>query len=294
MWNSTVANLSLMALGSSIPEILLAVFETIGTLWKCPGELGASTIVGSAAFNLLVISGVSIYAVTEENDTHPERDPDCPLGIKKIKQQNVFFFTATVSMIAYILMWVFLIDQIIKPWEAWITLFLFFALIGVAWIIDKFSEGDEDEEEEITIPQIEFTPLEIYRELLNEKKGEVDMSDMDATMKRKRMKAFLMETCQTDQIEMVTLEQLKQKVEGVKLTGNRTKYRKTVSSNSGRSMIGKYEVIKLEHTHADNIDEKLKNSTFGFKCLHYSVSEASESLSIVILNKTGEAGKVFV
>lgn len=52
-----------MALGSSAPEILLSVIETIMGLGKCPGELGPSCIVGSAAFNLLVISAVSIYAV---------------------------------------------------------------------------------------------------------------------------------------------------------------------------------------------------------------------------------------
>jgi solute carrier family 8 (sodium/calcium exchanger) len=74
VWNPTVANLSLMALGSSAPEILLNCLETIGTMEKCPGELGPSTIVGSAAFNLLVISGLSIYAVSEENDTDPRRD----------------------------------------------------------------------------------------------------------------------------------------------------------------------------------------------------------------------------
>jgi solute carrier family 8 (sodium/calcium exchanger) len=63
-WNATIANLTLMALGSSAPEIILAVLDTSTKLGKCPGELGAATIVGSAAFNLLVISAVSIYAVT--------------------------------------------------------------------------------------------------------------------------------------------------------------------------------------------------------------------------------------
>jgi Ca2+/Na+ antiporter len=77
-WNPTVANLTLMALGSSAPEILLSVIETMGGLGKCPGELGPSTIVGSAAFNLLVISGVSIYAVSEENDIAEDRDKSTP------------------------------------------------------------------------------------------------------------------------------------------------------------------------------------------------------------------------
>ena len=63
VWNPTLANLTLMALGSSAPEIILNTFETVTTLGETPGELGASTIVGSGAFNFLVISGVSIYAV---------------------------------------------------------------------------------------------------------------------------------------------------------------------------------------------------------------------------------------
>ena len=66
VWNATMANLSLMALGSSAPEILLSVLETVGSLGEPAGELGPSTIVGSAAFNLLVISGASIMAVSEE------------------------------------------------------------------------------------------------------------------------------------------------------------------------------------------------------------------------------------
>ena len=68
VWNPTFANLTLMALGSSAPEIILNVWETSTTLGATPGELGPSTIVGSAAFNFLVISGVSIYAVNAETD----------------------------------------------------------------------------------------------------------------------------------------------------------------------------------------------------------------------------------
>ena len=40
VWNPTVANLTLMALGSSAPEILLSVIETVQTLGSEPGELG--------------------------------------------------------------------------------------------------------------------------------------------------------------------------------------------------------------------------------------------------------------
>ena len=62
-WNPTIANLTLMALGSSAPEIILSVADTMGTLGEIPSELGPQAIVGSAAFNLLVISAVSIVSV---------------------------------------------------------------------------------------------------------------------------------------------------------------------------------------------------------------------------------------
>jgi Ca2+/Na+ antiporter len=106
VWNPTVANLTLMALGSSAPEIILSVLETVLNLGDCPGELGASTIVGSAAFNLLVIAGVSIYAVSEKNDTNPDRDESVPLGVKKIYDMGVFAITAISSIFAYI--WLFI------------------------------------------------------------------------------------------------------------------------------------------------------------------------------------------
>ena len=63
VWNPTVANLTLLALGSSAPEILLAIYETMSTLGGSPGELGASTIVGSASFNLFVITAICIVAI---------------------------------------------------------------------------------------------------------------------------------------------------------------------------------------------------------------------------------------
>ena len=62
IWNPTVANLTLMALGSSAPEILLSVIEIYSGRFYS-GALGPSTIVGSAAFNLMVISGICVSAL---------------------------------------------------------------------------------------------------------------------------------------------------------------------------------------------------------------------------------------
>ena len=65
MWNDTVANLSLLALGTSAPEILLSVIEIVGNNFEA-GDLGPGTIVGSAAFNLLFISAICIYCIPED------------------------------------------------------------------------------------------------------------------------------------------------------------------------------------------------------------------------------------
>jgi solute carrier family 8 (sodium/calcium exchanger) len=127
-----------MALGSSAPEILLSVIETVGGLGKCPGELGASTIVGSAAFNLLVISAVSIYAVNESNDNDPDRDETMPKGVKKINDMGVFGITCTSSIWAYIWLFICVKDSQIEPIEAWLTLIFFFILIAMSFGADKY------------------------------------------------------------------------------------------------------------------------------------------------------------
>ena len=83
-WNPTVANLTLMALGSSAPEILLALLETVQSLDEPAGELGPSTIVGSAAFNLFVITAVCVYSINT---------PD----VKTVSAPGVFAMTSTWS-----------------------------------------------------------------------------------------------------------------------------------------------------------------------------------------------------
>lgn len=59
VWNETVANLTLMALGSSAPEILLSIIEIMAKNFQA-GDLGPGTIVGSAAYNLFVIIGKAV------------------------------------------------------------------------------------------------------------------------------------------------------------------------------------------------------------------------------------------
>lgn len=117
-----------MALGSSAPEILLAVIETSGSLGEEAGELGPSTIVGSAAFNLLVISAVCIPSV------------DKP---KKIDDMGVFTTTALFSIFAYVWLYVCLAVQSpnqVTIFEAWMTLGFFLILVILAYGADLFNQ----------------------------------------------------------------------------------------------------------------------------------------------------------
>lgn len=126
VWNETVANLTLMALGSSAPEILLSVIEIIGKNFNA-GDLGPGTIVGSAAYNLFVIIAICILVI--------------PKGeVRKIKHLRVFFVTSTWSVFAYI--WLYMILDFISPgvvevWEGLLTFAFFPLTVLTAYIADK-------------------------------------------------------------------------------------------------------------------------------------------------------------
>ena len=62
IWNRTIANLSLMALGSSAPEIILSVIDIIAEHFEA-GSLGPGAIMGAAAFNFFVIIAICIYVI---------------------------------------------------------------------------------------------------------------------------------------------------------------------------------------------------------------------------------------
>jgi solute carrier family 8 (sodium/calcium exchanger) len=139
IWNATVANLTLMALGSSAPEILLSLIEITSDNFFL-GDLGAGTIVGSAAFNLLVICAVCVMAIPEGE-------------VRYIKQTSVYMITASVSVLAY--MWLMFILMATSPnvceiWEAVLTLLFCPLLVIFAFWADKgyFDRAGKEEETE--------------------------------------------------------------------------------------------------------------------------------------------------
>lgn len=127
VWNPTVANLTLMALGSSAPEILLNVIETTCVNAMFSGDLGPSVIVGSAAFNLLIIIAICVATIPDGE-------------VRKIKETQVYLVTATFSIFAYA--WLLLVlkgfsPNVVEPWEGIFTFLFFPILVFVAYLADR-------------------------------------------------------------------------------------------------------------------------------------------------------------
>jgi solute carrier family 8 (sodium/calcium exchanger) len=126
VWNETVANLTLMALGSSAPEILLSIIEIYAKNFRA-GELGPGTIVGSAAYNLFVIISLCVFVIPNGEN-------------RKIKHLRVFFVTATWSIFAYV--WLYIILAVSSPgvlevWEGLLTFSFFPATVLTAYVADR-------------------------------------------------------------------------------------------------------------------------------------------------------------
>ena len=90
----------------------------------------------------------------------------------------------------------------------------------------------------------------------------------------------------TEDINNIPFEALKKKIEGEGML-SRIKYRHQVGNamTGKKPVVAKGEVMKLEHAHASALEEKDRNPYFGFRCLHYSVSEGSGQIRVFIDNK---------
>lgn len=128
VWNETVATLTLMALGSSAPEIFLSIIDIVKKRFHF-GSLGPSTIVGSASFNLFVIIAVCIVVI--------------PTGeTRAIQNLPAFYITAFFSILAYVWMAFILLvtsPDIVEVWEAGLTFLMLPIMVGVSYKVDTGS-----------------------------------------------------------------------------------------------------------------------------------------------------------
>lgn len=324
VWNATVANITLMALGTSAPEILFNIIETILTLGKEPDKLGPSAIVGSASYNFLMISAFSIISV--------------PTGtIKKINAFPVYILTSIISIFAYIWMYIVLAvwtKDMVTYAEAFITLGMFVVLILCAYFADKWSEKvrlkaqealEEEQDKHETDAKYNlknfynlFKSTKSERKRIENKKDKVgenhnqdssgdnesiDMHDaFDSHNEQSRQSkqnselgAYFGDTLQIHGIKSIAPEDLK-KAAILKSELDTVRYRSIV----GRNLSGHSPFLSRKQNHKKGDAHNKKgikttlglNSLVGFKCMRYTINESEEQVKIEIIKKVVKAMKV--
>ncbi|KAJ6879997.1 magnesium/proton exchanger isoform X1 [Populus alba x Populus x berolinensis] len=128
VWNYAIADISLLAFGTSFPQISLATIDAIqniGNLYA--GGMGPGTLVGSAAFDLFPIHAVCVVV--------PKAGE-----LKKIADIGVWLVELFWSFWAYI--WLYIILEVWTPnvitlWEALLTVLQYGLLLMHAYAQDK-------------------------------------------------------------------------------------------------------------------------------------------------------------
>ncbi|XP_050235661.1 magnesium/proton exchanger [Mercurialis annua] len=128
VWNYTIADISLLAFGTSFPQISLATIDAIRNIGNLnAGGLGPGTLVGSAAFDLFPIHAVCVVV--------PKAGE-----LKKISDIGVWLVELFWSFWAYI--WLYIILEVWTPnvitlWEALLTVLQYGLLLTHAYAQDK-------------------------------------------------------------------------------------------------------------------------------------------------------------
>lgn len=121
---SDVAGASLMAVGSSAPELFIALIAVFGAGGE-HSEVGIGTIVGSAIFNILVITGVAAVVAGKMvmNGRSVERD--------------IIFYLGSVAL----LLFVFWNGEILM-WEAGLMVGAYFGYLAMLWYWSRTNPED--------------------------------------------------------------------------------------------------------------------------------------------------------
>lgn len=288
VWNETVANLTLMALGSSAPEILLAINDVLKNHFFA-GALGPSTIVGSAAFNLFMIIAVCINAI--------------PSGeTREIKEVQVFHITAVWSVFAYL--WLLFIvratsPDVIEVWEGAATVVFFPMLVlhsyasdvGMLtkenfWILVRmvYCKGQAPAEEEEAEPQGEVS-IAMYA---------FGILKWVCRLSMFGIKLFFRVLCKILKFCMPKRSWFRRKIpeEGEHVTEGEDEVREIIEAEDVFAKVDTEAPIIGEDGEPLEVEEGI--FTFPVEVMEIWVGFEEKTVSIPVLRKTGTEGRVSV
>jgi K+-dependent Na+/Ca+ exchanger-like protein len=124
---SDVAGASLMAIGSSAPELFIAL--TAVFIGAEHGSVGIGTIVGSAVFNILVITGASAIIAGD-------------MKIKKgAVERDIIIYLLSIGLLLYVFQ-----DGQVVLWEAGALFIMYVSYLAILWFWSENVTNGEDEE----------------------------------------------------------------------------------------------------------------------------------------------------
>lgn len=279
VWNETVANLTLMALGSSAPEILLSVIEIAGKNFTA-GELGPGTIVGSAAYNLFVIIAICISVIPDGE-------------VRRIKHLSVFFVTATWSVFAYI--WLYLIlavisEGVVECWEGFLTFMFFPATVLTAYMADrklkimKFKKFRLNRNR--VIVAAESGDIETEKEIEDEILEESSITDPHhfAIILRDLKKRHSSAT--PDQLEKLAIEEL------AKRTHKSKAFYRLQTNKNITGGVAQTTHARKEPMHQEVVVSQTRGSKIYFNPDYYSVLENVGEFEVVVVREGSDLSSI--
>jgi hypothetical protein len=186
--------------------------------------------------------------------------------VKKVLDTGVYAVTTVWSIVAYIWLYIVLLDGIVKEWEAYLTLGFFFILIIMAYTADclrrRTIKDREDkkyghEENHVKNPAAfnevrTLDAIDFYNKLVPIEAGEtVKPEDQAVTAE---MKEFLYAEFGTTKVSEVSKDLLKEKLDGPSFI-ERINYRKQVGVNYKKEAIAKGEILRRENKSASMVPD---------------------------------------
>lgn len=178
--------------------------------------------------------------------------------------------------------------------EAILTFSFFWILLIFAFIADRVRQRQEKKK----MHTLEQFNIEDFYHILNAKQKNTNNEESDGgalgeeAKNHAELQKYLKKTFNKDRIEDIDPADVERMLKPKSVVAERLQYRKSIGKLiSGKKKVGvvkgekNIEELKTAH---DEFQKHELNPKIGFRCLHYSVTESSGVLRVIVLKKNPE------